>query len=126
MSRKARHKKRGPFRPPINTDDLKLYKGIGKHFDGGHRTVNHTEDEFARVDADGVVAHINSAEGFFSLLKRGINGIYHSVSPRHLHRYVDAAAWLYSNRHCDDGERMARLVRCAEGKRLANRHSAAL
>jgi len=113
-------------RARINTDDLRLYRGIGGHFEGGHGIVNHTEDEYVRYGESGIVDHINTAEGFFGLLKRGINGIYHSVSPRHLHRYVDAAAWRYSNRRLDDGERMALLVRCAEGKRLANRHSAAL
>jgi len=113
-------------RSRIHTDDLRLYRGIGDSFAGGHRSVNHTNDEFVRYDEDGVVSHTNTIEGFFSLFKRGITGIYHSVSPRHLHRYVDAAAWRYSNRHMDDGERMAHLVRCTEGKRLANRHSAAL
>lgn len=113
-------------RARINTDELVLYRGIGAEFEGGHRTVQHSQDEYVRYDADGAVAHINSAEGFFSLLKRGIQGVYHSVSPRHLHRYVDAAAWRYSNRRSDDGERMRLLVQCCEGKRLPNRKSAAL
>jgi transposase-like protein len=110
----------------IMTDDLRLYRGIGESFAYGHRAVNHTEDEYVRYDADGVTTHTNTVEGFFSLLKRGITGIYHSVSPRHLHRYVDAAAWRYSHRHIDDGHRIVALVRACEGKRLANRKSAAL
>lgn len=110
----------------ICTDDFSLYRGIGKHFEGGHYTVNHTADEFGRREEDGTVTHTNTAEGFNSLLKRGIFGIHHSVSPRHLHRYVSEAAWKYSERFCDDGERMLRLVSRIEGKRLANRKSAAI
>jgi transposase-like protein len=110
----------------IMTDELHVYVGIGKDFAYGHRTTRHKDGEYARLDEDGIVTHSNSAEGFFALLKRGIVGIYHSVSPRHLHRYVNEAAWRYSHRHIDDGHRMAALIRCAEGKRLPNRHSAAL
>lgn len=110
----------------IHTDELVLYKGIGSEFDGGHHTTTHREDEYVRYGPDGVVAHTNTVEGFFSLLKRGITGVYHSVSPRHLHRYVDAAAWRYTARREDDGQRMAILIRACEGKRLPNRHSAAL
>jgi len=109
----------------VMTDDLMLYKGLGQAgYD--HRSVNHTQGEYARTEEDGTSTHINEAEAFFSLLKRGIHGIYHSVSPRHLWRYVDEAAWRYSYRGIDDGARMARLVRECEGKRLANNNSAAL
>lgn len=110
----------------IMTDELVLYKPIAAQFQGGHRTVHHGSDEYVRVEADGFVAHTNTVEGFNSLLKRGIIGIYHSVSVRHLHRYVTEAAWRYSERHCDDGQRMLRLVGRVEGKKLANRKSAAL
>lgn len=108
------------------TDDFVLYRGIGKHFEGGHHVVNHTADEFGRKEQDGTNVHTNTAEGFNSLLKRGIFGIYHSVSPRHLHRYVTEAAWKYSERFCKDGQRLQILIRGREGKRLANRKSAAL
>lgn len=110
----------------IVTDDLAMYKGIGARFEGGHHTVNHTADEFGRIGEDGTNINTNTAEGFNSLLKRGIFGIYHSVSPRHLWRYVDEAAWKYSERFCTDGMRLQILVRGMEGKRLANRKSAAL
>jgi hypothetical protein len=55
--------------------------------------VNHLEDEYARGDI-----HTNTIEGYFSLLKRGIYGIYHSVSPKHLHRYCDEFAYRYNVR----------------------------
>jgi len=110
----------------IVTDELVLYKGIGSEFEGGHRTVNHSSDEYVRTDPDGFKVYTNTAEGFFSLLQRGIFGIHHSVSPNHLWRYVDEAAWKYSFRGIDDGERLQVLLRGMEGKKLANRKSAAL
>lgn len=110
----------------IVTDELVLYRGIGKGFDGGHHTVAHGKDEYVRYEEDGNVTHTNTAEGFFSLLKRGIFGVHHSVSPKHLWRYVSEASWKYNTRHMDDGARMLALLRCTEGKRLPNRKSAAL
>jgi hypothetical protein len=64
---------------------------------------------------------VNSAEGFFSLLKRGINGSFHHVSKGHLHRYVSEFEFRHNTRTAlgiNDGERAAILVRGAEGKRL--------
>lgn len=110
----------------IVTDELVLYRGIGKHFEGGHRSVKHSDTEYVRYDEDGFDTHTNTAEGFNSLLKRGIIGVYHSVSPKHLHRYVTEAAWRYGERHCDDGVRMLRLVSRIERKKLPNRKSAVL
>jgi hypothetical protein len=66
-------------------------------------------------------AHVNTAEGIFSLLKRGINGSFHHVSKGHLHRYCAEFEFRYNNRIAlgvDDGERAALIVRGAEGKRL--------
>jgi hypothetical protein len=110
----------------VVTDSFSLYNGIGEGFRGGHYTVNHKEKEYARTEPDGFVTHSNTVEGFFSLLQRGIIGIYHSVSPLHLHRYVSEAAFRYSYRFMDDGQRMIEMVKRVEGKKLPNRHSAAL
>jgi ISXO2-like transposase domain len=63
----------------------------------------------------------NSVEGFFSLLKRGINGTYHHVSPQHLHRYLSEFDFRYSNRKITDGERSCRLIGRVSGKRLMYR-----
>ena len=49
--------------------------------------------------------HTNTVEGFFSLLKRGVNGVFHHVSREHLHRYCDEFAFRYENRKASDGER---------------------
>ena len=62
------------------TDELTAYKKIGKNF-ASHETVIHSNYEYVRGDV-----YTNTVEGFFSLLKRGINGVYHHVSKEHLHR----------------------------------------
>lgn len=63
------------------TDEYPAYKKIGKTFGLGHESVNHSKKEYSR---DGV--NNNSAECFFSLLKRGIHGTFHHVDKAHLHR----------------------------------------
>lgn len=63
-------------------------------------------------------AHVNSAEGFFSLLKRGINGTFHHVGKKHLGRYLDEFSFRYNTRKASDAERAETAVRGAEGERL--------
>lgn len=92
------------------------YYGIGKHFAGGHHTVGHAKGEYAR---DGV--HCNSAEGFFSLLKRGIIGSFHHISVRHMPRYLAEFSFRWSHRKLTDGERTVEAIKGAEGKRLMYR-----
>ncbi|OGT85221.1 MAG: hypothetical protein A3H91_06080 [Gammaproteobacteria bacterium RIFCSPLOWO2_02_FULL_61_13] len=62
--------------------------------------------------------HVNTAESFFALLKRGLHGIYHAVSKKHLHRYLAHAEFLYNNRELEDGDRVIAAIRAADGKRL--------
>jgi transposase-like protein len=85
-----------------------------------HDQVNHQEEEYGRYE-NGVCITTNSVEGFFSLLKRGINGTYHHVSPQHLHRYLSEFDFRYSNRKITDGERSCRLIGRVAGKRLMYR-----
>ena len=80
--------------------------------------MNHGRFEYARGNVT-----INTIEGFFSLLKRGIYGTFHSVSKKHLHRYCEEFAFRYNTRAPDDGERALRAIRSAEGKRLRYRDS---
>lgn len=96
----------------LMTDELPLYKRVGKTYTD-HQAVKHGDKEYVRGDA-----HVNTAESFFALLKRGLNGIYHSVSRKHLHRYVAHAEFLYNHRELEDGERAVAAIRAAEGKRL--------
>jgi transposase-like protein len=84
----------------IFTDEASVYQWLGKPWPGGHEAVNHSAGEYARGDAT-----TNTVEGFFSILKRGIYGTFHSVSKKHLHRYVDEFAFRYNTRGMDDGER---------------------
>lgn len=60
----------------------------------------------------------NSIESFFALIKRGVYGVYHNVSKKHLHRYISEFEYRYNTRKMDDGERIAILIRGGEGKRL--------
>jgi hypothetical protein len=69
-------------------------------------------------------AYTNTVEGFFSLLKRGINGTFHHVSRGHLARYCDEFAFRYQNRKTTDAERAGLLVKGAEGKRLTYKQPA--
>jgi len=59
-----------------------------------------------------------TVEGFFSLIKRGICGTFHNVSPEHLHRSVSEFEFLYNTRGLDDSARTEQATRQSEGKRL--------
>jgi hypothetical protein len=82
-----------------------------------HDQVNHSKDEYVRCER-GVCVSTNTVEGFFSLLKRGINGTYHHVSTQHLHRYLSEFDFRYNTRKITDGERSAKLIGRVAGKRL--------
>ena len=71
----------------------------------------------------GQVVHTNTVEGFFSILKRGIIGVYHHVGKQHLHRYLSEFDFRYNSRDTKDGERAILAVRGTAGKRLMYRHS---
>ncbi len=96
----------------IHTDEHKGYTGLIDEF-GDHQTVNHSSKEYVR---DGVTT--NTVEGFFSIVKRGLNGIYHSVSKKHLQLYMNEYSFRYNHRALDDGERVVAAIRATEGKKL--------
>jgi transposase-like protein len=100
----------------IHTDELRSYKGIGKEFDGGHHSVNHSAEEFARGDVT-----TNSVESYFALLRRGLIGSFHHVSKKHLGRYCDEFSFRWDHRKIGDSERTADAIKGAEGKRLMYR-----
>lgn len=104
----------------IMTDDFSSYHGLEQEFRGGHEIVNHGEREYARGDV-----HVNSAESFFALLKRGVHGTFHHVSKQHLHRYCDEFGFRWDHRKATDGERTVAAIQRAEGKQLPYRHSPA-
>jgi transposase-like protein len=95
----------------LRTDSYPSYKLVGREY-ASHETVNHAE-VYVRGDA-----HTNTAENFFSILKRGVNGIYHHVSETHLPRYLAEFDFRYNSRELTDGERTIRALAGADGKRL--------
>jgi transposase-like protein len=104
------------------TDSAKIYtdSSIMKRF-ASHRFTDHSRREYAKPDG----THSNTVESSFSLLKRGIYGTFHNVSRKHLHRYVAEFDFRWNARKVDDGERLARAIRSAEGKRLRYREPVA-
>jgi transposase-like protein len=105
------------------TDDAGQYRHVGRYFD--HETVNHSVDEYARYErtADGseFVIHTNTVEGYYSIFKRGMKGVYQHCSEKHLHRYLAEFDFRYSNRVAlgvDDCERATRALKGVVGKRL--------
>lgn len=99
----------------LTTDEARLYWAVGREF-AAHDRVLHAGGEYVRGDV-----HTNSIEGFFSIFKRGMRGIYQFCSERHLHRYLAEFDFRYSNRQalgCDDSERADTLLRGIVGKRL--------
>jgi transposase-like protein len=93
------------------TDEWHAYKTLSKEY--AHIVVNHKEKEYVR---DGF--HTNGIENFWSLLKRGIYGIYHHTSPKHLHRYCDEFAFRFNSRKIESGERFDFSLRNTENRRL--------
>jgi transposase-like protein len=104
----------------VNTDDHAAYKPALKAY-ARHDVVNHSKDEYHRVNPDGTVSTTNSAESFFSLLKRGVYGSWHHVSREHLPKYANEFAFRWGTSKLTDGARMAAAVPLFEGKRLMYR-----
>ena len=110
------------FRSALMTDTAGGYLHIGREF-ARHEMVDHGADEYVRGDA-----HSNTAENYFSILKRGVYGVFHHVSEAHLHRYLAEFDFRYSNRQalgCDDLERADRILGGIVGKRLTYQQSCA-
>lgn len=99
----------------VMTDDFAAYDFVKKEYD--HDVIRHGIRSYARRDGAKRI-HTNSAEGFFSLLKRGITGTFHHVSKQHLHRYLAEFDFRYSARNISDVDRALLAVKQIEGKRL--------
>jgi transposase-like protein len=109
------------------SDESPIYSGIGWNF-ASHRTVVHSEKEYVRREftpvPGGVITykiHTNTVEGYFSILKRGIYGVYQHISEAHLKRYLYEFDFRYSNRMklgIDDVQRADLALKGAVGKRL--------
>jgi transposase-like protein len=102
----------------LHTDEAQHYKSVGREF-AKHESVNHSEKEYARKEVT-----TNTVEGYFSIFKRGMRGIYQHCAEHHLQRYLDEFDFRYSNRSAlgiEDAERTTRAIKGAEGKRLTYR-----
>ncbi|OGP70852.1 MAG: transposase [Deltaproteobacteria bacterium RBG_13_60_28] len=104
----------------LMTDDGRQYLPIGREF-AKHDVVKHSTGEYVRGDA-----HTNTVEGFFSIFKRGIYGVYQHVSPCHLHRYTTEFDFRFNHREklgFDDTMREAKALKGISGKRLTYRRT---
>ena len=94
------------------------YDNLGKHF-AMHESVNHGAEEYVRGNVT-----TNTVEGYFSIFKRGMKGVYQHASKKHLHRYTAEYAFRYSNRIAngpDDVVRSDLALKGVVGKRLTYR-----
>jgi transposase-like protein len=101
----------------LYTDDAGQYRKLSDDF--AHEVVNHSAEEYVRGEV-----HTNTIEGYFSILKRGINGTYHHVSQQHLGRYLAEFDFRYNNRlslGVEDQERAKQALVGVKGKRLTYR-----
>ena len=102
----------------LHTDESRLYFRSAQHF-SSHETVKHSASEYARGDVT-----TNTIEGYFSIFKRGMRGVYQHCAEKHLHRYLAEYDFRYNHRvklGYNDGERAALAVKSAAGKRLTYR-----
>ena len=101
----------------LMTDESRLYIEVGGEF-AGHETVRHSAEEYVKGDA-----HTNTLEGYFSIFKRGMRGIYQHCAEKHLHRYLAEFDFRYNSRGVTDPERTELALRGIGGKRLTYRRA---
>src|SRR5690606_21525017 len=97
---------------------------VGRINAASHEAVNHTADEYVRGDV-----HTNTVEGYFSIFKRGMKGVYQHCSEKHLHRYLAEFDFRYNNRSAngvDDEQRATRALAGSARKRLTYRRTNAM
>lgn len=104
----------------LMTDESGIYRRAGQDF-ASHDFVTHSKDEYVRGDV-----HTNTVEGYYSIFKRGMKGIYQHCGEQHLHRYLAEFDFRYSNRIAlgvDDSNRTVKAMAGIVGKRLKYRDS---
>ena len=104
------------------TDESRLYTSVGEEF-ATHQAVRHSAKEYVRGKV-----HTNTIEGYFSIFKRGMRGVYQHCDEKHLHRYLAEFDFRYNHREAlgyDDADRMAKSVPGIVGKRLTYRRTSA-
>jgi transposase-like protein len=103
----------------LMTDGAAFYRSVGKEF-AAHSYVDHSGGEYVRY-ANRIAHHSNTVENYFSILKRGIIGVYHHVSEAHLSRYLAEFDFRYNTRLVSDAERTNAMLFASSGKRLTYR-----
>ncbi len=104
------------------TDQAASYPELAKGF-ASHDFVNHAREEYVRREGEKLIS-TNVVEGYYSIFKRGMKGVYQHCSEKHLHRYLREFDFRYSNRSAlgvEDTERASLALKGAEGKRLTYR-----
>jgi transposase-like protein len=107
----------------LHTDESRLYLAMGKEF-AAHHSVKHSINEYVRGSV-----HTNTIEGYFSIFKRGMKGIYQHCAEKHLHRYLAEFDFRYNHRTAlkvTDPERRDAALAKIGGKRLTYRRSESL
>jgi transposase-like protein len=108
----------------VMTDEANRYSKIGGEF-AKHDVVDHSRGEYGYTDREtGTKVNTNTIEGYYSIFKRGMKGVYQHCGEKHLHRYLAEFDFRYSNRTklgVNDAARAAKIVEGAKGKRLQYR-----
>lgn len=102
----------------LMTDEARHYMALGKEFES-HGAVHHAASEYARGEIT-----TNTVEGYYSIFKRGMKGVYQHCAEKHLHRYLAEFDFRYSNRVAlgvDDTSRANKAMQGISGKRLTYR-----
>lgn len=102
----------------VMTDEHSGYRDMGKFF-ASHGTTSHGRRQY--VDPADRAVHSNTVEGYFSIFKRGMKGVYQFCGEQHLHRYLAEFEFRYNNRMalgCNDADRADALLSGIIGKRL--------
>lgn len=106
----------------IFTDEYSAYKSI-PHSIYTHRTVNHSKGNYVKIGMlnkrsgrEAFKIHTNTIEGFWSQVKRGINGIYHWASKKHIDKYLNEFSFRYNTRDCKEAERFNTFLKKLECK----------
>lgn len=105
----------------LMTDEARHYMEIGREYES-HEAVNHGREEYVRY-AHRVIT-TNTVEGYYSIFKRGMKGVYQHCAEKHLHRYLSEFDFRYSNRVAlgvDDQDRADKIIKGMVGKRLTYR-----
>ena len=105
----------------VMTDEALQYKHLKRHF-RDHGVVRHSAEEYGRYELGRLIS-TNTIEGFFSIFKRGMKGVYQHCSGAHLHRYLSEFDFRYNERGVTDSERTEVALRGTIGKRLKYRDS---